>query len=300
MSAPPSSRWVAKLCRRVCGDSEASPARPAAACRTSHAPCLVSRPPRALRKTAAVARRGPGARLTWRRPRPGPGGPDEIGLQRLARVAADRDDALLAALAGQPDNLLAGQVELVDVEADGLRDPRTRPVQELEQGPVPELDRRGRVAGPGRGQQPLHLVHGDRLGQPPRRRRRPHLPGRVGSGQPLRGGEGVQPAHRDHGPPGGAGGQRSVLLVPLPQPGQEGRDVRAGELAYRHLSPAGQRVAVAQQIPAVGLERAGGEPALDRQVIEVPADRLRDRDQFSTSHRARPRAGRATRRPAGR
>src|SRR5205807_2420130 len=44
-----------------------------------------------------------------------------------------------------------------------------------------------------------------------------------------------------------------------------------------------QRVAVAQQIPAVGLERAGGEPALDRQVVEVPADRAGDRDQLSTS-----------------
>ena len=72
-----------------------------------------------------------------------------------------------------------------------------------------------------------------------------------------------------------------MLLVPLPQPGQEGCDVRAGELAHRGLPPAGQRVAVAQQIPAVGLERAGGEPALDRQVVEVPADRVRDRGHWA-------------------
>ena len=88
---------MANECRSVCGETPASPARSAAALSTPQAPCRVSRPPRAFRNTAGLAGRPAG-----RRGERGPG-PDQVGVQRLPGVPADRHDPLLAPLAGQPE-----------------------------------------------------------------------------------------------------------------------------------------------------------------------------------------------------
>ena len=110
-----------------------SPARSAAARRTVHALCRDSA------AAAGVEEQRP--RRTPRRPggqrRPGP---DEVVLDGPQRVAADRDDPLLAALAGQPHRRPAA-VEVVDGEPDRLGDARAGAVQQLEQRPVAQRAR---------------------------------------------------------------------------------------------------------------------------------------------------------------
>ena len=71
-------------------------------------------------------------------------------------------------LAGQPHHRVGVQLQFVHVESGRLRDPGSGPVQELQQGPVPQQPR---IAGhlvptrAGRREQALHLGQGDRLGQ---------------------------------------------------------------------------------------------------------------------------------------
>ena len=93
-SAPPSSRWVANEWRRRCGCTRvgSSPAS-ASLRRIRNAPARVSAPPRALRNRSG----------RYRRSRCGP--PErEVAAHRLGRGPAERDDALLVALAEHPDD----------------------------------------------------------------------------------------------------------------------------------------------------------------------------------------------------
>ena len=166
---------MANECRSVCGEtSRVTPARSAALTSTDHADCRESRPPRALRNSAGVAlcrvddQLGPAA--------------DQVGVDRLPRVGADRHDPLLAALAAQQHGAVDG-VEVVDVEADRLGDPRAGAVEQLEQRPVAQRQRRaGRAGGL---EDRLDVGQRQRLGQPLGRRRRLHAAGRVVGGQPV-------------------------------------------------------------------------------------------------------------------
>ena len=66
---------------------------------------------------------------------------------------------------------------------------------------------------------------------------------------------------------------RRVVLIALPQSGQEGRGVLGGDLGDGGAPPGRHRRLVPGQIPAVGLEGVIGQAPLDRQVVEVAADR---------------------------
>ena len=106
--------------------------------------------------------------------------PHQVGVEGADRVAADRDVALLAALAAEPAP--PGLARGGRGRRRRGRSPRRsapRPVQELEQRAVAQHPRVRVVGRPGRVEQPLDLVDGDRLGQPPRRRGRRDLAGRV-------------------------------------------------------------------------------------------------------------------------
>ena len=97
------------------------PERTAASRRIPHAPCRVSRPPRALRNTAGLClRAGPGGE--------GGAAPDQVGVQGPDGVAADGDVALLAALAGEQDGRVLRQVS---------RSSTSRPVASEIRAPVP-------------------------------------------------------------------------------------------------------------------------------------------------------------------
>jgi hypothetical protein len=84
--------------------------------------------------------------------------------------------------------------------------------------------------------------------------------------------EAVQPSHGHQRTTGGGRRQRTVLVVPFPEPGQEGGDIllrdvgQVGEPGRREL------VEVAAQVPAVRRQRVGGEAALDGQVVQVRRD----------------------------
>ena len=184
-----------------------------------------------------------------------------------------------------PGRLVRGQEgQIVHVQADGLGDPGPGPVQQFQQRPVAQRARAGGVVpGRGRGDQPLDLRHADGPGQPARRGRGAHRAGRVGAGQPPGGRERVQAADRDHGATRRTGGQREMLLVALPQPGQERGHILGGHLADDGPAPGGQRHGVAVQVAPVGLQGPRGQAALDREVIEVRLDRARKGGQLSTS-----------------
>jgi hypothetical protein len=197
-------------------------------------------------------------------------------LRNTAGLADARWEAL--ARPGQARTLRGGaQLQLVDVESGRLGNACPGAVQELEQRAVPQQPGlRGQVigAGTGRVEQALHVLDGDRLGQPPGRRGRLYLAGRVGTGQALGHRERVQAADRDDGPGGRADRQCRVLGVPLTQRGEEVGHVRRGDLAQPGLSPAGQGRGVPVQVAPVGLHRAGRQPALHDQVLQVAAERV--------------------------
>ena len=74
-----------------------------------------------------------------------------------------------------------------------------------------------------------------------------------------------------------------MLVVPLAQPGQEGRDILGGDLADHRAAPRGQRRLVTQQVAPVRLECVRGQAAFHGQVIQVPVDGPGQRGQLSTS-----------------
>src|SRR6185312_2143385 len=83
----------------------------------------------------------------------GPGA-HEVRVERAGGIAAERDDPVLAALAVQADETLA-PVHVIQVEPDGLADPRAAAVQELEEGSVTQPCQAAVQAG--RLQEPLDV-----------------------------------------------------------------------------------------------------------------------------------------------
>jgi hypothetical protein len=63
-----------------------------------------------------------------------------------------------------------------------------------------------------------------------------------------------------------------VQFVALAQPGEEGHDVVLTDLPDRRTPPRDEDVDVTAQVTAVGAESVRGQPALDREVVEVRAD----------------------------
>jgi hypothetical protein len=81
-------------------------------------------------------------------------------------------------------------------------------------------------------------------------------------------------------------GKRRMILVTLAQPGQEPGHVLGGHLGDVRHAPRRQRLRIAPQVPAVGLQRVRGQAALDHQVVEIALGRALDaggRDGFQLS-----------------
>ena len=140
MSAPASSRWVAKLCRSVCGLVRGS--RPACARYfSSSRPTLRDRQPGAVlvqeqRRLLAPTggRRRPRARPATPGAPPGPAAPSRASRSLLA----------LAAHRGEPPS----QVQVLEVQAGQLADAQAGRVERFQHGPVAQAERRRRPAGP--------------------------------------------------------------------------------------------------------------------------------------------------------
>ena len=118
-SAPPSSRCVANACRRRCG------------CGTRRRSVDVSRRrPRAERKSAFSAPRAScGPRVA------------QVARDEVRRLLAERDDAVLAALALAHVHALLLEVDVAEVEADRLGGAQPGRVDELDERAVAEPER---------------------------------------------------------------------------------------------------------------------------------------------------------------
>ena len=152
-SAPPSSRWVANECRSACGLT-----RPAIAASETQRPSRLvtsegdSRRPLFETSSARSSRFGDERRA---------GALQVEGDGALGRLS-QRNDPLLAALAGDPDGL-GFEVDRLAVERDELGAAQATGVGELEHRPVPGLERR---AGWDPIEQGSHLVAVEDPGQP--------------------------------------------------------------------------------------------------------------------------------------
>src|SRR4029453_9225828 len=74
-------------------------------------------------------------------------GPDEVRVERADPIRAQRDDPLLVTLPEESDRAEV-EVEVVDIEADRLRDASASTVEHLQQRPIAQGHRR--VADRGR------------------------------------------------------------------------------------------------------------------------------------------------------
>ena len=176
----------------------------------------------------------------------------------------------------QPDDALF-VVEVVDVQPDGLGDPRARRVEQLQQGPVAQRD--GTVPDAAR-EELLHLVGGEGAGQPQRLRGWRDVAGHVLGDDPVARGEAVQPAHgRER-----AGGRRRRQL-PVPQGGHERGDVGGAHLGQVAVA---EVLEVAVQVTGVGAQRVGRAPPLDGQVVQEGLDRIRHPHGAHHAHPAAP------------
>ena len=149
-SQPPVSRWVANVWRSVCGLIRCSrPGAPGVAA-DDLVEALAGQP-----AAAQVDEHAPlGPQPDQLRPPP-----LEVRAQRLDRLAADRHDPLLGALAaGAQDAGL--EVELGQLEADRLRRAQAAGVHRLEQRAVPQRRRAGSARLL---EQPRHLVAAQHL-----------------------------------------------------------------------------------------------------------------------------------------
>ena len=138
----------------LCGDSSTSSSARSAAARMMQ-PGVLPREPRPAHPEEQRGRRTPTRGQHRARAH-------QVGIERRARVAADRHDALLVALAEQAHDLVGAVVadQVVDVERDGLGDPGAGRVEQLEQRLVAQ---RGRLVAVGRREQPLDLLDRERL-----------------------------------------------------------------------------------------------------------------------------------------
>ena len=139
-SAPPSSRWVAALCRSPCGPRSGAPGTWASSACTAdaHLPRVHPAPPPAEEQRRAAVRRRPAG----------------VGHARStpsAPAVPVRPKGTLRSLAPLPITAhdVGAEVHVVDVEADQLPDADAGGVEQLEHGAVAQVDRVVVVGGDG-------------------------------------------------------------------------------------------------------------------------------------------------------
>ena len=264
-SAPPSSRWVANECRRVCG--EIGP-------RSGETPGLVRGVAQHLPRR--LARQSAAADVEEHRvvalPARGQRGPaaHQVGGKGRGRERAHRHHPLLGTLAAQADRGHSLTRQVVDVEPDRLTDPRAGRIQELQQRTIAE---RAWIVTGRRFQDGGDQLDGQRLRQPFTRGRRMDIAGRVAGGGRFGEQESVPATDRDHGPSRGRRRERRVALPALPQGDEVGTDVLGADVADGVDTADRTERQVPLEVPAVGKQRVASHTALDGQVIEITAQR---------------------------
>ena len=156
---------------------------------------------------------------------------------------------------------------VIDVECGRFADPRSRRVEQLEQGLVPQ---RLWIVAAGGFEHRGHLLDGDRLGKAAGQLRRLDLGGDVGLHHTLLEQESMEIADRGQHPRHGGCGERRIR--PRAQLLCEGRDVALSDALRRRDAEGPEHREVAPQIASVCRDRVGGEPALDCHVTQVVID----------------------------
>ena len=225
----------------MCGETLARQARPlGSGCRTCHALCRDSRPPRALRNNAACPDRGrpaPGGRAPGRPPAPRP---------RRTPTGTRRSLPPLPSQQHRPSS----SVDVVHVETDGLRDAGPVPYSNSSRARSRSAAVRPRLT-PAADEQRDHVVERQGLRQPsPARRLRVRD---VGRAMPSAAAKRCSPrtARAARGRRTAAsGGMRRVALA---QRHQEVADVGLGDSASR--APAAPRSSGSGEVAPVGRQR---------------------------------------------
>jgi hypothetical protein len=195
----------------------------------------------------------------------------QVDADRGDRLAAERDEALLRALAPGAQEALA-QVDVGDLEPDRLRGAQPARVHHLEQGAVAE---HGRLVAARRGEQLLDLGVVEDLGQLLGAAGRGQHRGRVVGDQLVAAQvlvEGAQAGGLAVDRRGRAG---TVALVARRQVGEELGDVRGAHGERVHLV-GGEELAVLVQVGPVGVQRVAREAALELQIGEEVEDQSRE------------------------
>ena len=147
----------------------------------------------------------------------------QVAPERLGRLPADRNDALLAALADRAHEPLV-EVDPALLEPDGLADAQPGAVEELDQRVVAQRARRRSL---GRLDQPLGLVRRERPRQAARAARQVELRGRVVGPRAEQRLVAEERANRGRSPRdrrGGAALRSELRQVPLEIRRRRGRD----------------------------------------------------------------------------
>ena len=154
-SAPPASRCVAKLCRKVCGlTSGGAPARRAYRFRSSQIRSRASRRPRYESNTQSAVSRLFAANFR--------AFVFEVRADRLHRPSAQRRDSFLVSLAAAHAKALV-EVHVAHLEPRDFRRPAAGRVEQLQQGPVaPPIG----VRSAGARKQPVDLLDAEHLRHP--------------------------------------------------------------------------------------------------------------------------------------
>src|SRR5258706_3808599 len=205
------------------------------------------------------------------------------GAQDVDRDLADRHEALLVALADDPDECPIER-EVLEVEPERLRDSQAGGVQQLEEGPIAEAWVI-RVVRARRVQQPLDLGDGEGLGQESRHPGRVEMSPNVGRDRALAEREAVEAPDR-RGSPSEA--RRRKARVGWPTPARPSRQVPERRVGTtRPLRRGAPRRGEVGQVAGVGLDRGRREAAFGPEVGQVVVDRPSDRRR--AGHRVRDR-----------
>ena len=181
--------------------------------------------------------------------------PHEPARGRLA----ERHEALLAALARDPENAVV-HVHAVAGQTHDLRNAKPRSVEELEHRPIPQAEGTLRV---GRLQERLDLVLTQGLRQRQTDAGILQVDRRVLRKFQMRGREGIEAANRRQGARRRARRQAARRKRP-----EVSRQIRAGR--PRGLEPPpGEKLAEGRQVALVGRHAGARESAFDGQVVEI-------------------------------
>lgn len=206
----------------------------------------------------------------------------EIGLEGADGTGPDGQHALLATLAQDDDGAVL-EIEVVDVQAGGLRHSHPGAVQQLHEGTVAQADRCLVIAG--RTDQALDFVIRQCLGQSHRNGRWMDIGSRIDPSEPLRFGEGMEGPDRHHHSRGARRRKRGAITEGLAQAGRKVGDIVLGDVLDVGEPALITPLGISIQITSIGGDGVDRQATLDGDMGEIAGYRAGDTAQPKTSDR---------------